>query len=550
MRIFGTQGIPASFLPQKNFARNKLIYGASAASEALFQAVVEYGTFDEYHFFVNARPGSGLFKKDSLRCEGNRIKIIPLRELPRFFADTNYTVFFTSGPGVFRLANARLKYAKKLFPVCGITHAISYASMLTEVFFCNMAADIHPFDSLICPSNAVYQATKKLYALLNRAVTESAGLPFTYQGRLDRIPLGVSAGEFGTVERSEARRQLGLARDEIVILYFGRLSLYDKADLFPLLVAFKKISSRNKHAKLIIAGVDAQGHYGVKLRQTARKMGLLPRVQFILHNCVRQKHVLYSASDIFVSPVDNIQETFGLTVLEAMASGLPVVASDWNGYKELIIHGKTGLLVPTYWARGVVDDSPLTPPDSWRLSHLRIAQSVCVDVGKLTGSLLTLIEDKALRLRLGNNGRSRVLRYYDWKTVIPAYEKLWCALASAAKRYKGPRHTTAFFEPDYPASFGHYPSRFLSNGTLLALSGNGEEFLRSKVLPFTIPREIDGSVSMRKIYIALRYARAKDAVSMGELERYLKGIFGKDSPVSFRYTIMWLLKKDLLQVMP
>ena len=45
----------------------------------------------------------------------------------------------------------------------------------------------------------------------------------------------------------------------------------------------------------------------------------------------------YAAADIFVSLSDNIQETFGLTPVEAMAAGLPVVASDWDGYRETIV---------------------------------------------------------------------------------------------------------------------------------------------------------------------------------------------------------------------
>ncbi len=61
---------------------------------------------------------------------------------------------------------------------------------------------------------------------------------------------------------------------------------------------------------------------------------------------------VWHAADVFVSPSDNIQETFGLAVIEAMASGLPVVASDWDGYRDLVADGETGFLVPTAIVEG------------------------------------------------------------------------------------------------------------------------------------------------------------------------------------------------------
>ena len=66
---------------------------------------------------------------------------------------------------------------------------------------------------------------------------------------------------------------------------------------------------------------------------------------------------VWQAADVFTSLSDSIQETFGLVILEAMASGLPVVASDWDGYRDLVIDGVTGFLVPTYMVRGATEDA-------------------------------------------------------------------------------------------------------------------------------------------------------------------------------------------------
>src|SRR5690606_14648837 len=56
---------------------------------------------------------------------------------------------------------------------------------------------------------------------------------------------------------------------------------------------------------------------------------------------------IWFASDIFTSLSDNIQETFGITPLEAMAAGLPVVVTDWDGYRETVRNGVDGFAVPT-----------------------------------------------------------------------------------------------------------------------------------------------------------------------------------------------------------
>lgn len=57
---------------------------------------------------------------------------------------------------------------------------------------------------------------------------------------------------------------------------------------------------------------------------------------------------IWAAADIFCSLSDNVQESFGLAIVEAMAAGLPVVASNWDGYRDTVEHGITGILVDSY----------------------------------------------------------------------------------------------------------------------------------------------------------------------------------------------------------
>ena len=86
---------------------------------------------------------------------------------------------------------------------------------------------------------------------------------------------------------------------------------------------------------------------------------------------------IWSAPDIFVSLVDNVQETFGLTPLEAMAAGLPVVASDWDGYRETVRHGVDGFLVPTTMPAGPGGDAFTLAHEAGRLDQSDLISPAC-----------------------------------------------------------------------------------------------------------------------------------------------------------------------------
>src|SRR5207244_1790203 len=97
-------------------------------------------------------------------------------------------------------------------------------------------------------------------------------------------------------------------------------------------------------------------------------------------------------------PVDNLQETFGLTPIEAMACGVPQVVSDWDGYRDTVLDGVTGYLVPTVWTR--CDDDlrrGVAITGKNLLDHFAIAQSVAVDMRAFGAAVQRLIDDDGLR---------------------------------------------------------------------------------------------------------------------------------------------------------
>ena len=172
-------------------------------------------------------------------------------------------------------------------------------------------------------------------------------------------------------------------------------------------------------------------------------------------------------ADIFCSLSDNIQETFGITPVEAMAAGIPVVASDWNGYKDTIRHGKDGFLVKTSLPQpGLGGDLALRHAmgiDNYDYYCGYNCMHTAVDIEETTSFLKKLIENKELRLSMGKIGRERAISTYDWKGIIGQYEELWSDLGEI--RYRARNSDDNLKKPQiWPArmdpftSFSHYPT--------------------------------------------------------------------------------------------
>jgi hypothetical protein len=137
----------------------------------------------------------------------------------------------------------------------------------------------------------------------------------------------------------------------------------------------------------------------------------------------------WAASDIFVSLSDNLQETFGITPVEAMASGLPVVVTDWDGYKDTVVDGVTGFRVPTWMPPPDIGMSLAAAFEAGAINYDRYiglaCLEICADNQVLVERLVSLISNPEMRRRMGAAGRERVTKIYDWSVVIQKYMATW-----------------------------------------------------------------------------------------------------------------------------
>ena len=97
-----------------------------------------------------------------------------------------------------------------------------------------------------------------------------------------------------------------------------------------------------KEVVLIECGWHANESIAKAFDDAASKICPNIKKQFLDGRNLKNRKLAWSSADIFSSLSDNIQETFGITPIEAMASGLPVVVSDWDGYRDSVRHGVDG----------------------------------------------------------------------------------------------------------------------------------------------------------------------------------------------------------------
>jgi D-inositol-3-phosphate glycosyltransferase len=242
-------------------------------------------------------------------------------------------------------------------------------------------------DRVICATDAERTSIQVLYS--------------ADPAKMSVIPLGVDLGRFQPRDRQAARNALGL-EDERIVLFVGRIEPLKGIDI--LINAVAMLDSDVDCSVLIVGGDESTHTQVTRLQELAKQRGISHRVNFINAVAHDKLPLYYSAADICVVP--SHYESFGLVAIEAMASGLPVVASRVGGLIGTVKDGETGYLVP--W---------LCPePFAERIE--------------------LLLDNEPLRRNLGAAARDEVARY-RWENVaagvLEVYEHLVAgpALATA-----------------------------------------------------------------------------------------------------------------------
>ncbi|MEM4621036.1 MAG: glycosyltransferase family 4 protein [Desulfurococcaceae archaeon] len=220
-------------------------------------------------------------------------------------------------------------------------------------------------------------------------INDSKYLP-KYREKIHVIENGINLDQFQiNYTREECRKMLSLPENKYVVLYFGALIDYKSPDT--LLRAAKLVLEHRKDVLFLIAG---SGPMEKELLALAQKLNIAQFVRFEGFVNEELKPIYFNAADLFVLPSTMPTEVFPIALLEASASGLPMIASDLNTFKCVVVDGYNGI----FTKRG----------DEWSLAE----------------AIIYLLGNEDERKRMGRNAKEKV-KGYSWDKIAEKYEKIY-----------------------------------------------------------------------------------------------------------------------------
>lgn len=424
--------------------------------------------------------------------------------------------------GVSHLAfRLRDHISSRIIPAMILQHGLSEHVLLYELYLRALLTPHYACDSLVCTSTSCKAALAKIFESIAHSFNKQHGTDLRFNGRLDVIPLCVDIDQCRPRDKYALRKQLGIPTGTLLLLYVGYLSQI-KADLTSLLSTTRRLIAANPRVdiRLAIAGTGPEEYYK-ELLNVIEELDLAKKVIVMREVSDMQKQQLFGAADVFVGPCQSMQECFGLTPVEAMACGLPQVVADWNGYRDTVVHGDTGFLVPTIWGRCDGDLCCTGDLIGWPFDHIVQGQSIVMDPNCMYEYLHILINNPELRGTMSERSRARAVAQFSYANIARLYDELWTELQTIATTVQPTPHAKHFDQPAYFDYFGHFASFELGDDLRIHASDNG---------PLTVERlvnisqaELHGiSILDSKLLTALTdilvtAERASEVMSVGQL---------------------------------
>ncbi len=464
------------FHPDGYTTAGRQVMGRHVAGESFLKAALKHGSKSDLWIQVEDQKHINIFKSIARSC--GRQETIHTVNRSSLGNLSKPGCLYLPGPNIGSWARHRSQFGDNKWSLCGITHTTASTTAMDAVTDM-LTAPIHPWDALICTSRAVHNNVRRILEAKAEYLSRRLGASKFPLPELPVIPLGVDADHFNHSKSFtlEARQKLNIGPDDVVVLFVGRLAFHGKAHPLVMYQALEKASSyTGQKVVLIECGWHANTYIEKAFADAAAATCPSVRCIYLDGRNPNQLALSWASADLFCSLSDNIQETFGITPLEAMAAGLPVVVSDWDGYRDTVRDGIDGFRIPTC----------MPPPgygnelasrhalgiDSYDMYCALTSSLVAIDLDYTSQAFIKLISSRELREKMGAHGRQRVLEFYDWKAIVPTYESLWSELKARRDSDKGsscqPHGWPSRLDPFY--GFASYPTKKIQLNSQIYLS--------------------------------------------------------------------------------
>ena len=441
--------LPLAFREQQPGIHNHIHDGIRTFDRDFLTNLVRWGSIDN---IVICDPGPFHQKAVALP---DHVKLLTVDQVQRI-ARVDQCILFRSGTDLSPFVPFREFIGRPELPICGMTHGLSDVADIPR-YIMQSHLKLHKYDAIVCTSDGAGRTFRRVYEELSRSQILDGPLSLP-DISYPTIPIGVSCvDECAPEPKSIARSSIGLNENSFVAAMVGRLSPINKADLRPLIRSLPALKCRLPELQVVIVGDDNDYQLVSQLQSQVDSLCISSFVTLMSNVSERQKHDLLTSADVFIALSDTLTETFGISVAEALWHGVPVIASDWDGYRVLVEDGVNGFLIPTYMPEACPAFSSVA-----QLFDVRglIGESVTLDWDLLATRLESLARSVNDQQRMAEAAYSRARSTFDWKHIIQEYSALWSWQVAEAERHRSfntsPSSAAAFYS--YDRVFEGYPA--------------------------------------------------------------------------------------------
>ncbi|MDP3173765.1 MAG: glycosyltransferase family 4 protein [Phenylobacterium sp.] len=462
--------------PEAYLTSGDVLMGRHSAGESFLRGFLRHGDVDGFRFWnVAARPLPELEAMvDALHGDARPRSWIGMRDRGRL---GEAGAVYLPGPFVGREAWQRSPFGANAYSICGITHTTASAEIQADIGQL-LVAPTQAHDALICTSEAVRAAVEAQLDAIRDYLAFQFGPRRTPEPQRVTIPLGINTADFARTDAQRAtwRERLGIPADAVVALYVGRFSALGKMNPGVMALALEAAARETgREVWWVLSGWAEDAQAEARYHDGART--LCPSVRYVVVDGrpAETRFSIWSVADVFISLSDNVQETFGLTPLEAMAAGLPSVVSDWDGYRDTVRDNVDGFRIPT-WAPspGQGRDLAFGYANGWidYSSYVGLAaQTTAVDIARAADAIAVLIRHPRIAREMGEAAQAHARTEFDWSVIIPRYQALWADLAARrAAAAPSPANPDNPWRMDPFRAFAGYATRHITAATQVVLS--------------------------------------------------------------------------------